>query len=255
MNEATTPLEEYDGQLVRWTAAFAAGRYQDFEGALEPTCTPHDVKRFLINSFGNRYTWLIRETAALAHVIDDLPALIKAYIRVVPRAPFDITAPGDEEQFLVWLAQTPTLTPEQRDFVTCQRGEYAVGTEARRHRSAHLRFQQLWKHAGERAARLSADLTLRVHLNPIRFVGELLTSVLAPEAKSLPIPILFYAAGTSVRAAPLEGAMAEAVRKLADRGPRTLDETANGSDRRDVSPTELLQLVRELADQGLVAFE
>jgi hypothetical protein len=253
MNHPKANVEEYGGQLARWVAAFAAGRYQEFEGELEETCTPHDVKRFLINSFGNRYTWLIRETAPLAPAFDDLPALVRTYVRTVPRAPYDITAPMDEECFLIWLAQTPALTPLQRDFITCQRGEYAVGTEARRNRPAHVRFQRLWKHASERAARFGEDASLRIHLNPIRFAGELLTSAFAPEVKSLPIAVMFHAAGTSVRAGVLEEAMAEAVRELAHRGPCALAEWTDGmgAERRE----ELRRLAGELAAQGLAAFE
>jgi hypothetical protein len=254
MNAATTTVEGYGGQLSRWVAAFAAGRYQDFEGELEATCTPHDVKRFLVNSFGNRYSWLIREAASLGCVFADLPALVREYIHAVPRAPYDITAPSDEERFLIWLIQTQTLTPIQFDFITCQRSEFAVGTEARRNRPAHLRFQELCKHGGERVAQFGAAAKLRAQLNPIRFAGQLLTSVLAPGVESLPISILFYAAGTRVRAILLEGVTAEAVHKLMDRGPCTLEEWAADEYRPDTSPTELLRLTGELAAQGLVAF-
>jgi hypothetical protein len=255
MNEAATTVEEYDGQLADWVAAFAAGHYQDFEGALESTSTPHDVKRFLINSFGNRYTWLMREGASLARVFDDFPALVKTYVLTVPQAPYDISGAGDEEHFLIWLTQTQTLTPVQRDFVTCQRGEYAVATEARRNRPAHVRFQELCKHVAERVVRLGVDPALRIHLNPIRFAGELLTSTFAPGVEALPIPILFYAAGSSVRATPLDEATAKAIRALADRGPCALQEWAAALGQQDGDLSELVRLAGELASGGLVAFE
>ncbi len=253
MNEPRTTPEEYGGQLTRWVSAFSAGRYQEFEGALEASCTPNDVKRFLINSFGNRYSWLMREAASVARAFDDFSAYVEAYIRAVPRGRYDITGPADEERFLIWLAQTQALTPVQRDFITCQRGEFAVGTEARRNRPAHLRFQELWKHAGERAAQFGEDTGMRIHLNPIRFAGELLTSTFAPGVQTLPVGVMFHAAGTSSRAALLEEATAEALRELAARGPCTLEEWAGGAGpgRRE----ELLRLAGELAAQGLAAFE
>jgi hypothetical protein len=258
MNEPRI-AEAYCNQLADWVASFAAGRYQDFEGALDDSCTPLDVKRFLINSFGNRYTWLIRETSSLDQAFNDLPALVKAYIRAMPRTRYNITAPADEERFLIWLAQTQTLTPAQRDFITCQRGEYAVGTEARRNRSAHLHFQKLGKHAVERGARFGEDARLRTHLNPIRFAGELLTSLFTPGAKSLPVGVLFYAAGASVCAALLEETAKVAVGELSARGPCTLEEWSKSIERRGASPpvsrTELLRLAQELTAQGLVAFD
>jgi hypothetical protein len=253
MNETTTTLDEYGGQLGRWAAAFAAGRYQEFEGDLEAACTPHDVRRFLNNNFGKRCTGLIRETASLAGAFDDLPALVRAYVRTVPGAPYDHTGPADEERFLIWLTQTQPLTPVQRDFVTCQRGEYAIWTEARRNRPAHLRFQQLRKQAGERAAQLGAEPRLRIHLNPIRCAGELLTSVLAPGVKSLPAEALFYAAGTSVHGTLLEEAPAKAVCELAARGPCTLDEWTAGAG--PAHRRKLVRLAGELAAQGLLAFD
>jgi hypothetical protein len=251
MSEKWNSLEEYGGQLGRWVSAFAQGRYQDLEEDLEDTCTTNDVRRFLVNSFGNRYAFLMREMAVLAGAFEDLSTLIEKYIRTVPQARFDVAGPGDEELFLVWLTRTQELAPLQSDFVTCQRGEYAVGTEARRNRPGHLRFQQIWRRAGERAAGLGVDPGLRIHLNPIRVAGELRTSAFATEEQQPPIDVLFYAAGSRVRALPLENGTVEAIRTLAERGPCTLDDWTAGSGQEQ---TRLIWLAGELSGVGLVAF-
>jgi hypothetical protein len=248
MNESIV-TKVYSGQLARWVASYAAGRFQDLGDSLDDRSTPNDVKRFLINAFGNRVTWLMRETAALAEILDNHSALVEAYIRTVPRAPYDITGPSDEERFLRWLLDTQTLTPVQRDFATMQLGEFAVGTEGRRNRPAHLRFQELRKRAGERLARLDSDPALRVCLNPIRFASRLHSDVFAGEGRPLPADIVFFAAGTSVQAALLTPPEAVAVRELTERAPCTLADWAGDGTRRG----ELAILIRDLAARGLVA--
>jgi hypothetical protein len=241
-------LQEYGGQLERWTESFATGRYQDFEGELENS-TPDDVKRFLINSFGNRYTWLVREVASVAGAFEDFPALIDAYMRAVPYSRFDVTGPGDEERFLIWLTETQPLTPVQRDYVTFQRGEYAVAREGRRNRPAHLAFQALRNCAGG----MGAGKSVRIHLNPIRFAAELLTPTFAPGVETLPVRVLFYADGTNAGAILLDAESSSALDKLALRGPCTLEELAAGST--TAQRQQMTRLLSDLAAQGVVVFE
>jgi hypothetical protein len=251
VSEPTPALQEYREQLARFAAAFAAARFDDLGGDLDEQSSTNDVRRFLVNGFGNRCAWLLREAAFAAEAFDDFPALVRDYIRAVPRTPYDIAGCSDEERFLGWLEQTQPLTDVQRDFITCQRGELAVMTAARKDRPGHVRFQELWRSAAERAGRLGSDPALRVLLNPIRFQARLLTPALAPPDRPLPVTVVFFAAGTGVRTALLNDPEAAAVAELTRLAPCTLDEWCADPALRD----ERTALARELAGQGLLAFD
>ena len=95
---------------------------------------------------------------------------------------------------------------------------------------------------------------MRIHMNPIRFAGELLTPPLRPGLQTLPVGVVFYAAGTDVGAALLEEATARPSAQLARRGPLHAGRVGRRSRVRD-SREELLRLAGELASQGVAAFE
>jgi hypothetical protein len=144
------------------------------------------------------------------------------------------------------------LTPEQRDYVVCQRARHAVEDEARANRLGHVRFQELRSVADRLAAELDSNRRLRVHLNPIRAWALFMTPALLDEDASLPAAVLLFAVGNSISTAVLEPTGRSLVQELAACGPCTLDEWADRSWQADRDT--LVEFCRDLAGMGLVAF-
>jgi hypothetical protein len=244
---ASTP-EVYRDQLARWVGAFATARFDDLAGDVDDQSSTDGVRRFLINGYSNRMSWLLRETAFAGEAFADYPALVRTYIHTVPRTTYDPAGIPDEEQFVRWLEETQPLTDRQLDFVTCQLGELAVFSAARRDRPGHVAFQHLWRRWRGQADRLTIEAGLRIHLNPIRFEARLLTGAIAGEGRALPAPVVFFPVGTDVHTAFLEPAAMDALHDLARRGPCTLGEWGGAA-------AERISLARALAEQGLAAVE
>ena len=63
----------------------------------------------------------------------------------------------DAKQFLKWLPQVFSLTPEQHDYVTCQTARMQVESLANANRLGNLRFQELASLAADFADELAHD--------------------------------------------------------------------------------------------------
>ncbi len=244
----TRQLDAYREQLTRLTRALTT---------TEEASVPADralreqMKAFTEENFDKRQEKLQAQLAFVAEAFDELDDLLRGYVREVRSSAYDSVA-TDADRFMGWLEGRHAPTPEQRDYLACQRARHAVEAAARRDRRAHVRFQELWSVAGRLAAELSDNPGLVVHLNPARAWSRFHTPVLLDEGNPLPADALFFAAGNDVRTAVLEPAGQALVRELADLGPCTLDEWAARGELADRE--ELVALCQDLASMGLVAF-
>lgn len=243
----------YRDELRRWAPALAGLRTPNGVGhALASGSSPAGLKLFADGNLGKRREKLLAQLEFVGEAFDDFEDLALAYIRTIPPAAYDTTA-SDGERFLSWLERTVKLTPQQRDYIACQRGRLAVEAAARVNRRGHLRFQELWRLTSQRSAKLETARNLRVCLNPSRAWSRFLTAALLDDDATLPADVLFFAAGEAIRTAILESQGRALVEELAGHGPCTLKEWAALS--RHADRTELVALCHELAEMGLVAFD
>lgn len=252
MTDRTEPDLTYRDELRRWAPALVGLQTTNHVcGALAPGSSPAGLKLFAEGNLSKRQEKLRTQLEFVAEAFDDFESLVWAYIRSVPPAAYDSTA-CDGERFLSWLERTGERTPQQCDYVACQRGRLAVEAAARADRRGHLRFQQLWSLAPQRAAELDTARGLRAHLNPSRASSRLTTLVLLDDDASLPADVLFFAAGEAIRTAVLEPQGRALLEELAAHGPCALDEWAALS--RHADREEIGAVCRDLAEMGLVAF-
>src|SRR5262249_54586785 len=160
-----------------WAQALAAARHEAVQGALAEGSLPLQVQMFTAGNRAKRLDKLQKHLRFLVDAFNDLDQLLLAYFRESPLAAH-YTLPTDAERFLEWLEDTHTLTPEQHDYVHCQRARHAVEDEGRKNRRGHLRFQELWSVADRLAAELDTNPGLLIYLNPIRAWSRFTTRVL-----------------------------------------------------------------------------
>lgn len=251
MTDETEASEPYPEQLRRWAQALVAGRADDLGAALAEGSSPAHVTLFTESNRTKRDEKLRMQLDFVAGAFADFGNLLAAYLGEEPPAAGDPTA--DAARFLGWVERTCDPTPEQRDHVACQRARHAVEAEARRDRIGHLRFQELWSGTAGRADEIDRVPGLRVLLNPIRVWSRFTTPALVDDDVALPADVLFFAAGDAIRTAALEPHGRALVEELASCGPCTLDEWAGLS--RHADREGLVDLCRDLAEMGLVAFD
>lgn len=250
MTRPTTEADGYREQLARWARALAAARVEEVEGALAAGSSRADVLRFAETNRVKRTNKLRSHLGFLIDILDGFDDLLNSYMLAQPLRPCE--PPSDDAlRFLGWLAANHPLTPEQGDYVACQRAWDEIEAQGRARRRAHVRFQELWSVAGELAKDLDTNTGLHVHLNPLRARSRFATAALLGEEEP-PADVLFFAAGNGVGTAILEPAAWELVEQLAARSPCTLAEW--GGFGRHADAEYLTALCRDLAEMGLVAF-
>jgi hypothetical protein len=247
----TRPSDTYSEQLARWAQALAAARHEAVHGALAEGSLPLQVQMFTAGNRAKRLEKLQKHLRFLVDAFNDLDQLLLAYCRESPLAAY-FTLSTDGERFLEWLEGTHTLTPEQQDYVRCQRARHAVEDEGRRNRRGHLRFQELWSVADRLAAELDTNSGLLIHLNPIRAWSRFATRVLLDEESLPPADVLFFAVRNEISTAVLEPQARGLLGELASLSPCHLDDWARRSTLADQG--ELGEFCRDLAEMGLVAF-
>ena len=250
-NTASEAAAEYRRQLARWAQDLALAERASVAANLADGSSDLHVKLFTDGNLDKRFNKLQNALEFVAGAFQDFDDLLAAYVRALPLAAYD-TGSSDAERFLEWLADRHPLTPEQRDYVACQRGRFAVENAARANRPGHVRFQELAGAAAESAVALDAHPGLQLYFNPIHAWSRFHTSALLDEEATPPANVLFYAAGTEIATAVLEPAGQLLVRSLALYTPCTLDDWAAMNQHADRD--ELLEFCRDLAEMGLVAF-
>jgi hypothetical protein len=202
-------MTSYQQQLVHWSTSLACGDPTAVLDQLTEDCSRRDVDRFLENSMGERYRLLTEELNLVALAFDDFELRVDEYLHAVPRQTFLLNE-REPQRFLRWLKAQP-LTDQQLDYITCQEAEYACYELARRHRVAHLEFQEVWHRRREGFDNLGSTAGSRVIINPVYFWAHL--TIAAPEV------VVFLAVGAEVRSLRLTDQQCFATRKLMQHSP------------------------------------
>jgi len=247
------PDTGYHDRLTKLTESLAIGRVATTLPFLSRDSTVQCVRLFADGNRDKRIRNLVDELDLIADRLPKLDECICAYVDAVPLTAYDdVTADGD--RFLEWLDGESNLSAEDCDVIACQRARFEVENQARANRSAHVLFQDL-RSVSDRAARSPGPAGLvQVHLNPIRSFATFHTMELLDdnEPLSLPVPVAFFPLGCEIHSALLEEDGMSAVTVLGQRAPCTLDELWQPGD--EVDSTELVRVLNDLADVGLVAF-
>ncbi len=244
--------ETYRRQLARLVSAMSLpNREAGVNEDLNKPSTPERVKMFVDGNLDKRFEKLQIQLKFVAEGFDGFDDLIVEFLRARPLASYD-TAASDGERMLVWLAETKSLTLEQLDHVACQRARHAVEELARKHRLPHVRFQELASLAEVYRDQLATDERLKIHLNPVRTWARFVSPALLEDETAPPANVLFFPVREEIATAVLELEGQALVNELADFQPCTLAEWSALSVQADRD--ELLELSRDLAAMGLVAF-
>jgi hypothetical protein len=257
MSREIVTSEDYATQLRRLARSLAAARNDEVLDVLAPGYHPWQVEMFTDGNVDKRFEKLQVQLAFVQPAFGDFEDLLETYIHESPLAAYD-TGTSDGDRFLAWLESHRELTPEQCDFVVCQRSRHAVEDVGRQNRLRHVRFQELTSLTSQLAGELDSTPNLRVHLNPIHVWGRFETKVFLDDDADPPADVLFYASGNEVRTAVLEPEGQKLVHELASLSPCTLDDWAalgkSFADRESRSQNELANFCRDMAEIGLVAF-
>jgi hypothetical protein len=243
--------DTYRQQLTRWARALAGARKTEVEDVLAQGSAPTGLEIFVEDIVFKRLDILQKQLEFLAGSFEDFDGLLTAFLQAHPLSAY-ATIASDGNHFVEWLEQTQELTPEQQDHVACHRARHMVLEKARHNRSGHVRFQELSSLAGLLGPELGNNPSLRIHLNPIRAWAQFVTPVLLGDEDEVPADVLFFAVGTAIHTAVLEGPGKSLVEKIASVGPCTLDSLECWGD--SAGRQECIEMCRDLAEIGLVAF-
>lgn len=247
-----TKNETYRQQLQRIARAMATAHTADVYGDLEQGSKHELMKLFVDGNLDKRMDKLDKALEFVKEAFgDEFENLLIEYIKAVPLGAYD-SGQFDSEKFLVWLLENHRPTPEQRDYIACQRARHAVENMGRNQRLSHIRFQDLSSLAAELAKELETHPGLWIHLNPIRVWTRFETNELTGEDAPAPSEVLFFAVGNDCHTAALQDEGRQLVEELALHQPCTLDTWAALS--QHGNREELIEMCHDLAEMGLVAF-
>lgn len=242
--------ETYQEQVQRLVHALGRSQYQAIVDDLQSGSTADRLRLFVDGNCEKRFEKLSDQLEFVAEAFDDFEHLIEVFIRQHPLAAYD-TAVSDAERMLLWLLDKRPLSPEQRDYVLCQRARHAVVELARCNRSGHVAFQQ--KLIAQRRAGMRVDLATAVlHLNPIRSNATFVTRCLLDSLSEPPTEVLFFPDGHEIASVVLEPTALKALLVLVGIEPCTL---AAWAERLKVESEELRETAERLLEVGLLAME
>lgn len=241
----------YGEELTRLARALARAEEEMAATVLAPGSNLQQLRAFTEELADKRVDTLQRQLKFLGDAFTNLRELLQGYCDAQPQLAY--ASPTSEgELCLDWIEQTQELTPEQKDYVACQRARHAVENLARYNRLGHVRFQELATLTEQLLLELDQNPKLRIHLNPMRTWSRFQTSVLLDEEASLPADVIFFAVRGNVHTIVLEEEGRTLVESLEEIGPCTVDQWLRGHE--GVPRSEFIELLSDLASLGLVAF-
>jgi hypothetical protein len=246
-----TTNQEYAEQIRRCAQALALAKNDIVQGDLANGHTLEMLKMFTDGNLDKRYQKLVDECEFMAEEFDELDETIVEYVKTIPLTAYD-SGCTDAERFLRHLESTRALTPEQKDFITCQQGRYALEFQALENRLEHVRFQEMAGMAETFAPEWGVNPDLWIHLNPLRVWATFHTTVLLEKDDETPAKVLFYPVGADTRTAVLEEDGLAVVRFLETRRRARIDDQT--WEETGLSREERIEIGKDLADIGLAAF-
>jgi hypothetical protein len=249
MNQVDRRFEEYGSQLDAWSCAMARGNVAE---VLPDVCVAgrSQVQEFAKSLLAKRLTKLNKQFEFLQDVLPDLTELLEVYASTVPAAAHDHGV-DDAQGFLHWLETNP-LTPEQRDFMECQRARQAVEFAARRNRTSYLNYLNHQRGTDRLVHALTAESATAVVFNPASAWGTFHTGILLAADDPVPAQFLCFAAGHEIRAAVFDVDGRMLVDDLRDRSPCSAADWCGGAEA-VAGQRDRLEFVGDLANLGIVA--
>jgi len=200
---------------------------------------------------GGRYDRLSAACEILAEGVDDLDELMNEYVAAVPLA--DSAAAADVDRFLEWLTQQEPLNDAQLDYFEYQQAHNTIELAIVHQRLAHMRFQQL-RSANRTLTGEGEDSSKAViHLKPIRVRSRFETRTLLEQDQEAPANVMFHPVDADVRISVIEPEAAAVIECLEHRGPLRLKALTKQC--RHIAAERLMDVLQELAQQGIIAFE
>lgn len=250
-NETKTAEETYAETIKRLTRAMMINDKRTVLAGVEEGFGRVNVDLMVDGSLDKRFTMVKMHLELLADHIEEFDQWCTEYTEAV-LTPAISTFTADAEGMLNWLLENKSLTPEQRDLVTCQQSRHAVEEGARGCRAAHVRFHELASLAETLAKELETNESLVVHLNPLRLWTSFESPILLDDDETPPVDVLFFAVGRDIRTAVLEPNSRALVEELSEVGPCTIGQWSVVSQHADRD--ELIEFCRDTAEMQLVAF-
>lgn len=251
MTISVNTLQEYRDQIVRCAQSLAVANIDCVSSDLGQGFTLEQVKMFVDGNLDKRNDKLLDEVELLKDAFDNLEDLVVEYVKTVPLAAYD-TGGSDGTRFLQWITETQRLSLSQMDFINCQLSRHEIEDIARNNRTAHVRFQELWSTADALARQLGENPGLRIYMNPVRIWSTFQSQALLDDDTPAPARVLFFVAASDIRTSVLELSAQSLLGSLERLSPCTLDEWLKDSPHTD--PDELLELCRDSAEMGIIAF-
>lgn len=250
----TSILDEYREQLRTCAQNLAVAK----NDAVKPFLPSEDlaamVKEFTAGNLDKRFGKLNDQFEFMAEEFPELEDWLVEYVKTVPLQAYDVGT-TDSIEFLSWVREHKSLSPEQLDFVVCHESRVAVEEAARKNRMAHIWFQDVLSNSEERAGEFGTNPALWIHLNPIHVWATFRTDVLIGDDADLPATVVFFPHGSDIRTAVLERDGATLISKLEDLGPLRLEQLLVVLDGElQLERADLIATGRDLAEMGLIAF-
>lgn len=242
--------ESYRDQLRRLTQGLARADTSAVRADLSPDSTLNAVKMFVDGNLDKRFEKLQDALELVGGAFRDFDELIADYVRAIPLSAYD-TGASDCERMLRWLRETRRLTPRQRDHIACEEARHQVEALARSERLAYVRFQERRSVTPQLAEQLLEEDGPCIYLNPIRVWTVLETNALVGDDAQPPCHVVFFPVDGEIHSALLEAEGRQWIEELTERAPITL--AAWGVTSAYASADELVDVVRDLAEMGLVA--
>lgn len=249
MNAARS-TDAYREQIQYYARQMALGRTDGIASGLGHGMSLELVEMFTSGNLDKRFDKLTDACELLADDFDNLDELIKTYVHEVALAAYD-TGCTDCERFLIWICEREDLSPEQQDFIRCQRSRHAVEFVAVKKRLAFVRFQELLSMNERLLEELGSNGRLGVHLNPVHVWSRFETRALLDDEADVPATVMFYPVGNDVRTAVIEPEAEELIRLLDQSGVMCVRDVKKlyPHAERDA----VVELIRDLAEMGIIA--
>ena len=108
---------------------------------------------------------------------------------------------SDSDRCLKWIEETQSLSPDQADYLACQRARHAVEDLGAAMRLQHVRFCEVRTITSRLLDDLENNGRMMLHINPIHVWTRFHTATLLDGDITLPADVVFYANGSEIRTA------------------------------------------------------
>ena len=243
-------LAIYREQIEHWAHALSTGAIDRLREAVEDGVTSEQVVLFVDGNVEKRYDLLLRLLEFVEPAFENYHELVEQFVIEHPFQALDSTT-RDADRCLQWIEETQPLTPEQTDYLACQKARHAVEEMGAEQHLEHVRFCEVRTVTSKLLGDLESDGRLMLHINPIHVWTQFHTLSLLDDDMTLPADVVFYASGSEIRTAVVNETARLLLQELDEFGPVSLDEWALRTSHS--GRTGIVAACKELAELELIA--